>query len=213
MNDTNSEPPNKDQEVKDKPQTTNGKDAVEAKAAPKERPARRFLRRLLRWTLGILIVFGLGLLTALYVWFLPLRQTNTALNKELTAAKDQITQLQQQLADQKLQQQKAQQEIDQLKVADYQSQLKSAQLEVAAARIALYQNDPNQALTALDKVATILNALQSKIPQAQQTQLSDLQARLELAKKEVKDNTYAAQSDLDVLAQGLNQLSEMVSMP
>ncbi|MGB9641155.1 MAG: hypothetical protein ACPL4H_09600 [Anaerolineales bacterium] len=213
MTEGNSESPKPTEEGAGKPTPTPDKINKGAASIKKESAAGRFFRRMLRWTLGILIVFGLGVISTLYVWFLPLRQANVALNKELIAAKEQITQLKQQLADQTAQQKKAQQEIDQLKLADYQSQIKTAQLEVANARIALYQNDPNQALTALEKVASMLSSLQIKLPQDQQTRIADLQARLDLAKREIKDNTYAAQSDLDVLAQGLNSLSEMLVSP
>lgn len=213
MNDANSESTKPTEEIGEKPATTPEKTNKGAAPIKKESAAGHFFRRLLRWTLGVLIVFGLGVISALYFWFLPLRQANAALNKELTTAKEQITNLEQQLADQTALQKKSQQEIDQLKLADYQSQIKSAQLEVANARIALYQNDPNLALTALEKVTSMLASLKLQLPQDQQTGIADLQARLDLAKKEVKDNTYAAQSDLDVLAQGLSSLSEMLVSP
>jgi|YelNatPaOPRAMG01_1025707.scaffolds.fasta_scaffold42484_3 cell division protein FtsL len=213
MNEANSELQKPAEEGAGKPTPTPEKASKGAAPVKKESAAARFFRRVLRWTLGILIVFGLGVISALYLWYLPLRQANISLNKDLLAANEQITQLKQQVADQTVQQNKAQQEIDQLKLADYQSQIKSAQLEVANARIALYQNDPNQALSALEKVTSMLTSLQLKLPQDQQTRIADLQARLDLAKKEVKDNTYAAQSDLDVLAQGLSSLSGMLVSP
>ncbi len=213
MAEMNSEPQKPIEETPGKPTLSAEKGNQVTPPKKKESAASRFFRRVLRWALGILILFGLGMITALYLWFIPIRQANAALNQELSAAKEQIAQLQQQLTDQTVLQKKTQQEVELLKVADNQSQIKSAQFEVASARIALYQNDLPQALTALENVTSILTSLQAKIPQDQQARLADLQARLDLAKREVKDNAYAAQSDLDVLTQGLNQLSEMLVSP
>ena len=212
MNTINSENPRPNEEGKEQP-LVNEKGGKESVPVKKESAVGRFFRLALRWTLGILIVFGLGFLTVIYFWVLPLRQTNAQNMKDLAAAQDKIAQLEQQLADQTVLQKNYQQEITQLKTSDYQFQIKLAQLEIANAQIALYQNDPSKGLSALDHVATVLSDLSKQLPQEHQAKITDLQTRLELAKNEVKDNTYAARSDLDVLSQGLEQLAKDISLP
>jgi hypothetical protein len=196
------QPPTAPQEAKPQP------------AAPKAESAfRRSLRRFLRGMLVVLVIFGLGMVAAIALWYLPMRETATANQHQADAAHQRIAELEEQLASQTALEMEYQQALERLKAANLQLTLKSLQIEVASARIALAQNNPDAALTALEKADPLMGELQRLAAKDQQKMLSDLQARLALAKSELKTNTYAAQSDLDVLARSLSELAAALGSP
>jgi polyhydroxyalkanoate synthesis regulator phasin len=162
--------------------------------------------RLLRWFLFALILFGLGVAFTLWTIYSPQR-------KQLTAAQDQVQSLQQQVGD--LQNQvktltpldennkNLQQQIDQQTLHTY---ILSARTAVAQAQLALAKQDAAKASLALSKTDQTLTMVGNLLPANQQKLVQDMQSRLKLAKSEIDNNAYAAQSDLDVLANSLVDL-------
>jgi polyhydroxyalkanoate synthesis regulator phasin len=162
--------------------------------------------RLLRWFLFALILFGLGVAFTLWTLYAPQRS-------QLTAAGDEVQSLQQQVGD--LQNQirtltplsttnkNLQQQIDQQNLHTY---LLSARTDVALAQLALAKQDTAKASLALSKTDQTLTKMGDLLPANQKKLVQDMQSRLNLAKGEIESDSYAAQSDLDVLANSLVDL-------
>lgn len=168
---------------------------------------RRFLRQLVRWTLGILILLGIGFVAALLLFYMPLRREAATKAAELTTAQARIEELEGQLAEKAQLEKSYQETLERLKGADFQNNVLNLQMEIASARIYLYENNKELAGTAMQNALSILKTLQTTANPAQRTALSEMEARLNLAISGLEKDVYAAQSDLDVLARGLSEFS------
>ncbi len=162
--------------------------------------------RLLRWFLFALILFGLGVAFTLWTIYSPQ-------SRQLTAAQDQVQSLQQQVGDLQNQvktltpldtnNQSLQQQVNQQTLHTY---ILSARTAVAQAQLALAKQDTAKASLALSKTDQTLTMIGNLLPTNQQKLVQDMQSRLKLAKSEIESDAYAAQSDLDVLANALVDL-------
>lgn len=168
---------------------------------------RRFLRQLVRWTLGVLILIGIGFVAALLLFYMPMRREAATKAAELSTAQTRIQELESELAAKAQMEKLYQDALERLKQADFQNNLLNLQMEVASARIYLYEDKKELASTAMQNAQAILKALQSTATPAQRTTLSEMEARLTLAISGLEKDTYAAQSDLDVLARSLSEFS------
>ncbi len=181
-----------------------------AQAAPpvkEESRVRRFFRHLVRWTLGVLIILGIGFVAALLLFYMPLRRQAAVQANELNAAQSRISELESQLVEKNQLEKAYQESLQRLKQADLQNDVLNLQMEIATARIALYENNKDQAQTALQNASTIFKAIQAGANSAQRTALSEMETRLNLAISGLEKDIYAAQSDLDVLARSLSEFS------
>ncbi len=196
----------------------------EAEAPKQESKVRRFFRMTLRWTLGLLIVFGLGFLAAVYSLYQPEVQNNReSLNQkqsELQAAEEQVAELEDQIL-------ALEGQIDDLNpLATENEQLLSAQdqfelhiailnvrVDVSNALLALAGDDPARARVVLDKTGEALERVSSLLPVDQREMVTSMEQRLELVLDEIEDAPYAAQSDLDVLAKSLLELEDALFGP
>jgi hypothetical protein len=178
-----------------------------------------FFRKLLRWTVGVLIVFGLGLITGIFVLYRPaskeadqeIRQGQTDLldaNSLILDYENQVLDLQNQVDNLKALQVKndellAAQDGFKLHVA-----VLDARLDVTSAQLALNQDDTAAARITLDKTATTLNTITSLLNPDQQDVVTAMKQRLDLVMSELENDIFAAQSDLHVLATNLLQLED-----
>jgi cytoskeletal protein RodZ len=177
--------------------------------APESQPegrARRFRKRALRWLLGFLIVFGLGALLAVYALYLPARERIRSSQDQLEAANQKITELESRvdsLSGLETTNQELQAEIE---ATSLHVNILKARADIAAAQLSLAKDDPSKARLALSKTPNTLEILAGIIPPGQKEVVTDLQDRLKLAVSEIGENTFAADSDLNVLATGLMEL-------
>lgn len=178
--------------------------AAPAAVAKEESRFRRFLRQLVRWTLGVLILIGIGFLAALILLYMPMRREAATKAAELGAAQARIEELEGKLAEKAQLEKMYQDALERLKRADFQNNVLNLQMEIASARIYLFEDKKELAATALQNAQSILKALQNTASPAQRTALSEMEARLNLAISGLDKDTYAAQSDLDVLARNLS---------
>ena len=162
--------------------------------------------RLLRWFLIALVLFGLGAAITLWALYLPQRSQLVAANSEVQSLQGQVSDLQNQVktltplgtTNQNLQQQINQENLH--------TSILSARTDVALAQLALAKQDTAKANLALSKTDQTLSKIGNLLPANQQKLVQDMQSRLTLAKSEIESNSYAAQSDLDVLANSLVDL-------
>ncbi|MBL7164659.1 MAG: hypothetical protein ISS57_18890 [Anaerolineales bacterium] len=208
------------------PESASDADAISEAEAPKEESkVRRIFRMLLRWTLGILIVFGVGFLTAVYMLFRPEVQSNRELQNQIQseqqAAEEQFADLESQIAG-------LEGQIDDLNPLAIENEellaaqgefelhiaILDARLDVSNALLALAVNDPARARVSLEKTGDALATVSSMLPEDQRAMVTSMEQRLDLALTEMEDDPYAAQSDLDVLSKSLLELEDaLFGMP
>jgi hypothetical protein len=78
--------------------------------------------------------------------------------------------------------------------------------DVRAAQASLAQNESEQALSLLSGVPDGLEALQAAVPGESQGEVDSMMSRVTLAIEGIETDQFAAQSDLEVLANSLIQL-------
>lgn len=185
------------------PEEANGPEEV-----PISRQGRfaRSLRRALRWLVGLLIVFGLGVLAAVVLLYLPARQQIQAAEAETGQLQQQVSALETQIAELSELENANQEILAEAERTQLHVHLLSARTDVTSALLALAQRDPARARAALSKTSDTLAALGEMLEPGQQKLASDMQERLKLALEEISENSFAAQSDLGVLMNGLLEL-------
>lgn len=189
-------------------------ETVSEEMPPKEESRfRKFLRRLIRLLASILLIFGLGFLTAIYVFYQPKANELTATTKQLEEARAEIESLNSEIDE-------LNDEIARLKsLEDTNKELKAtidnknllinlltARLNVKSALLAIQNDELAQAQTLLETTASVMENIQPTLPAKDRQTFETLQSRLDLALSELETDTYAAQSDLDVLLTGLEEL-------
>jgi len=171
----------------------------------------------MRWGLGILIVVGVGVLLAIFTLYRPVKDQLSVANDELRQANSQIAELNQQITE-------LNRQIDSLKsleeknkalettadLAALHAAILSARTDVSQAQLALAKNETARARVALSKTGDTLDKIENQLPAGQGEVVADMRARLELALDELEENTYAAESDLDVLATSLLELENAI---
>lgn len=195
-----------DEEKQNEKPTSTAPETPQVKQSPPESRLNYFLLRLLRWALGILIVAGLGALLVIFTIYRSKQQ-------ELVQSQDQLQQANARIAD-------LEGKVENLSTFEGQNQNLQAELEkaqlhvailsarsdVAAAQLALAQNDQAKARLAVSKTPETLKMLENMLDPGKKKLATDMQSRLDLAIKGIGENAYAAGSDFDVLATGLLEL-------
>jgi cell division protein FtsL len=192
--------------------------SVEAEVE-EESKARQIFRRLIRWTAGLLIIFGLGFITAIFTLYRPAVQGSEVkiqqLNADINSKESKILDLQNQISDlnnqiaelmplEKTNNDLLATQVDfQLHVA-----ILDARVDIATALLSLKEDDNAQALVILDKTDQTLDTIGRLLEPAQRDVVASMTQRLELVMSEIDDDPYAAESDLDVLATNLLQLED-----
>lgn len=190
---------------------------VEAK--PVDSKARRFFRRLIRWTVGLLIIFGLGLLTGIYVFYRPsLNESENSIQQisaDLDDANERILDLQTEISGLKAQIASLEpfenENVDLLAAQDsfrLHIAILEARVDVASARLPLVAAESAQARVYLDKTGESLDLIIELLDPDQREVGLAMVDRLNLVLSEIDDDPYAAESDLDVLATKLLELED-----
>lgn len=185
------------------------KPEVRGKEPPKKPVEKRqpsFGRRLLRWLIYALIFFGLGALVVYYFLLIPAQQDLRSARSDLQSATQQVQELEQQNQELQALEERNQTLQEEANQAELHSALLAAQVDVLRARLAVAQEQPAQADVALNNTMGELNRISALLPENQRGIVDDLKERLELARAGLEDNTFAAQSDLEVLFAGLVDL-------
>ncbi len=182
-----------------------------ADGTKEESRAGRFVKRALRWVVMLLVVFTLGVVAMQLVRVGPLNEERDSLNQSLAEA---------QAANQDLQA-----EIDRLEDVDEENQALSDALQqveaklallnvlvdVTRAQLALAQQDPLRVAAALQGTGEKLSALRDLISPAAASDLDGIRERLILALSEVDGDPFAAERDLEILANTLLEIERELS--
>lgn len=179
--------------------------------APPETPApeskiRKFLRTLLRWAIAVLVVFGLGILLSLLLFYLPKTRELRQANQNLQEAQAQVSTLESQIAalENQIEALNELNEINQslrteLDSANQHVILLTALTNAYAAQLALAEDDTQTAQTHLDQTAAALASLEPALGAGHPETFDTIQRRLALVLEGLDSNAFAAQSDLQVL--------------
>lgn len=181
---------------------------------------QQWTRSFLRWAGLTLIIFGLGALAAIFLFYVPKSNALKQANQDLATAEAKITELQSQITGLENQiaglstleetNQTLQGELDQ---ANTHIHLLIALADVRTAQAALAEGNLDTAKTQLEQTAISLTAMQKLLASEQASSVTAMLSRLELAQGEL-DNAFAAQSDLEVLAVNLLDLEKaLFDMP
>lgn len=175
---------------------------------PRKKPGR--LHMLWRWFLLLLTAFALGALAFMLLFYLPLRQelanTQGSLRSELQSSQERAGELETQVGSLETLETRNQELEQELAQTQTQLILVSTQADIAAARLALAQDDVAGARSALTGAERSLESLAPLVEGETLASVEAMQDRLELASGELDENAFAAESDLNVLANNLLQL-------
>ncbi|GAB4579363.1 MAG: hypothetical protein Fur0022_21010 [Anaerolineales bacterium] len=197
---------------------------ADKKTAPKLSPdavtrseskASQLFRSFLRWAGLALVVFGMGALAAIFLFYVPKSNELKQAEQELATANATLNELHGEIASLEAQiaelsaleatKQALETELDQ---AYLHLHLVAALKDIRAAQYALAQENPNDAKTELAETANTLTTMQEFLEAEDVETINTLLSRLELALGGIDTNPFAAQSDLEVLAVGLMDLEE-----
>ena len=201
-----------DQEGKTEGMEEAGKDRREeleditAPAAEPETRWQRYLRLSIRWLAILLIIFGLGVLATAFLFYRPVADELAGTRDELQQYQAQIAELQDEVDRLQSLEKENQTLQDELQKANLHIQILSALSDVNAARLDLAQDNASGAQVDLTNTAETLKNLEQLVGAQQKEAVQAMQSRLDLALQEMDRDSFAAQSDLEVLATNLVQL-------
>jgi type II secretory pathway component PulM len=182
---------------------------LEEFTAPKQQPEtrlQRFLRLSIRWLAGFLIVFALGVLATVFVLYRPASKQLSRARMDLQQSQQQVSELESQVSQLRGLEAKNTALQDQLDKANLHIRILSALSDVNAARLDIANNDIPSARVNLTNTPDTLKELENLVGANQKDAVTAMQNRLELALGEMDKDSFAALSDLKVLATNLVQL-------
>ncbi len=197
----------------DRQEETQLKESPEELIPPIPKPEsrwRRFFRLALRWVVGLLIVFLLGVLATALLFYRPTLAELSQLQVEHEATLKRVAELEAEVSRLSALQERNQALEKDLAKADLQKRILGVLADVNAARFALSNNDAAGARLILNESRIALNEIAKRVSTDQRDAVTAMQNRLNLALDEIERDAFAAQSDLGVLASNLVQLEEMV---
>ncbi|MEW6566630.1 MAG: hypothetical protein AB1449_00395 [Chloroflexota bacterium] len=179
-------------------------EAPSAAEAPRPSRVGRFFRRALRWTVGVVVLFALGVGVT---WLMQVRPQATELARlrgELAAAQSELESLRPLPA----QVEALQAELTTVRTA---LMIEEILVDVTSARFAIVLGDRSGARSELALTDGRLTSLAAMLEAAQAEQVQGLRNRLALALSEIDSDAFAAQSDLEVLANQLVSLRDSLT--
>jgi uncharacterized coiled-coil DUF342 family protein len=189
-----------------------------------ESHSRTVFRKFIRWTFGLLIVFGVGFLAATFTIYTQkvdeldqsrnnfdrAQTTITELESEINAQHNEIDRLGDQISN--LESEVSDLETENQALVEKQTEfhlqitLLKTRSDVISAQVELYQENPAQARLLLESASQNLTTVGSLLPDDLKDVISPLQNRLELALGEIEDDLETAIADLAILAGDLLEI-------
>lgn len=176
-----------------------------------ESRARRFFRLAIRWVVGLLIVFLLGVLTATLLFYRPTLARLTQLQAEYEQATQRVAELEAEVARLSTLEQRNRALEEELANANLRLKVLRVLADVHAARWALSQEDATGAQQILAQSSEALKEIAKLAGATHREDITAMQNRLGLALDELGRDAFAAQSDLGVLASNLAQLEQSLA--
>ncbi|GMR10467.1 MAG: hypothetical protein BMS9Abin28_1288 [Anaerolineae bacterium] len=175
-------------------------DTPEAKA---ESRVGRFLKRVFRWAVLLLVIFTLGVMALEIVQVRPLRAERNRLDQSLAEAA--ATQQELQAEIDRLDGVEAENQVlaESIRQAEARLVLLNVLVDITRAQLALAQKDPVRVAAALKDTGEKLRSLRDLLGP---TEIEGLRERLVLVLSEVDGDPFAAERDLEILANTLLEI-------
>ena len=197
---TESEPTSSfEEEVAESPEVT-----PDEKKKPGK--ARLIFRRILIWLVVIAIAFAGGIFVDSILRYQPEQAKVAALTEEITSAQTEITTLEAEIERLDVFEELNLGLVEEIVDITTHITILSARAAVADATLALEQNRIADAKLALDKVGSTLEILKTMLNDDQVEVVNNMLQRHHLILIELEDDSFSAQTDLEVLAAKLNAL-------
>lgn len=163
-------------------------------------PRRGFLSRALTIVILAVVILSLVAGSIYMLWVQPVTRENRALADRLATAVAEGDALRPLVAENEA----LQGQVDR---AGLRLLLLAALVDVNSARVSLAQADPESAAANLDSIRRNLLTLESRLTGDPAGAVGQMRDRLTLVSSEIATDTFAAQRDLEVLANGLSELA------
>jgi cell division protein FtsB len=176
-------------------------------ATEQEQKPRR-LRRILIWSVGLLLLFALGVAAAWFLQIGPVRETNRVLRTELDTAQQSVEALSadvDRLQPLEAENESLREQVDRLESHIF---LLDVLVDVSKAQLALVEEDPIAAKDALQDTGQRLEQLEQRLSGSDAEAVAGMSERLKLAIEEVETDEFAARRDLEILANNLIALEQ-----
>lgn len=179
---------------------------AEAGPIPGEKPPKRpsrfglFMRNVLRWVAGLIVVFGLGVAAMWIVRVKPQSDQLAALHGQVDGLQQQVDTLTAEVKDLRPLKQKNADLEDQLTQAEEHLQVLQVMVDVTSAQVQMGLGKPAAARQALMETDGRLQTLQSGLAADRKKEVQSMRDRLALVLSELETNNFAAVNDLEVLA-------------
>jgi len=186
-------------------------------AVKEESRTKRFLRKLFRWILGILIVFGLGFLTAVVVYYRPAHRQLEATLLEKQTAMETVSSQKAKIADLESKIRKQQDELDYLKNTNLKLKVENSQksLQVALTKanvstskalVFLLEKKTTESRKALTETSELIKEIKTLLPDSQSKNIDSIEKRLNLVISEIRTNPSTAHDDLNIMLKELAKI-------
>jgi len=184
-------------------------DEEEPKApTPKDSRAGGFLKRALRWVVIFLVVFTLGIVAMQIVRVRPLTDEQDSLSQSLAEAQSTQQDLQAEIDRLEGVEQENQALTETLQQTEVKLALLNILVDVTRAQLALAQEDPLGVAAALEGTGEKLATLRDLMGDSD---LGGIRERLVLVLSEVDGDPFAAERDLEILANTLLEIERDLS--
>ena len=171
-----------------------------------ESRAGRFLKRVFRWAVLLLIIFTFGVVALEIVQVRPLRAERDSLDQSLVEAEANEQELQAEID--RLEGVEAENQVltESINQAEARLVLLNVLVDVTRAQLALAQDDPVRVAAALQGTGEKLRSLRDLLGPSAASELEGLRERLVLVLSEVDGDPFAAERDLEILANTLLEI-------
>ncbi len=183
--------------------TTTEEEKAPPAAEEKKEPTKfqRFMRKVLTWTIVVVLAFLAGVLTLYFVAFRPKAQLLDDTNAQLVQAQSQISTLEEDLAD-------AEQQMETYQNEETHRILLAVMVDVYKTRLALSLEDTVAAKSALANTAAKLERISDKIAAFDTTLAETMPSRLDLIRANIEASPDDAMADSDLLIDDLKEVED-----
>lgn len=193
----------------------------ETVAAPVDIPRgesrfNRFMARLLRWALLVLVLFGAGVIVTYIFLYRPLQLRADLAQSNLEQAQRDLSSAQSRLGESEGQVKSMQTQVEQARQdvtkAQNRAALQTVRTDLALARLALANKDGPAARTALVQAQNDLAQMLPTLQTADADLADSVTGRLEIILNELNRDPTTAISDLDILSTNLDQVETLLGL-
>ena len=185
----------------------------ETQAVESESRLGRFFRRSLRWIVGAALVFALGILIVFVVRVRPQADQIRSLVRQSDEMQQELSTAQARVEDLEPLQEQNEQLAAQLAESEQHLDLLAVLVDVTNAQLALMHDQPGAAEAALDGTDGRLESLQAGLDGQEADAVEGMRNRLGLVLEGLESDIFAAQRDLEIMANNLVELEQRMFQP